>query len=250
MSPRLAFAIETAFEAARSTLADFQVPLHTEYKGDSTPVTRADRRAERLIRERIAERFPGETVLGEEEGLDGVTDRRWVVDPIDGTKSFVAGVPLYGTLLAYEEADVPGLGVAVFPALGDLVYAERGGGAYWNGRPCRVSGVDRLEDATIVHGSVATLRACARLEGYLSLVERTRVARTWGDAYGHVLVAPGRADVMIDPRVARWDISAVSVIVEEAGGRFTDFRGSPSLAEEAIATNGHLHDAVLEAFYR
>lgn len=250
MSPRLAFAIETAFEAGRSTLADFQVPLAPDYKEDSTPITRADRQAERLIRERITQHFPGETVLGEEEGLDGSADRRWVIDPIDGTKSYVAGVPLYATLLSYEEEDRPQLGVAVFPALGDLVYAERGGGAFWNGRPCRVSKIERLEEATIVSGSPATLRACGRLDGYLDLLSRTRVARTWGDAYGHILVATGRADVMIDPRVARWDISAVSVIVEEAGGQFTDFRGSPRLAEEAIATNGRLHDAVLEAFAR
>jgi histidinol phosphatase-like enzyme (inositol monophosphatase family) len=248
MSPRLAFALEAAVTAGRSTLAHFQNGVATEYKADSSPVTVADREAESLIRRLITGQFPGEAILGEEEGETGTGDQRWVVDPIDGTKSFICGVPLYATLLAYEVNGRPELGVAYYPVLGDLVYAERGGGAFWNGRPCRVSDQSSLERAAIVSGSLGSMISHGRDEGYRRIAEQAAITRTWGDAYGHVLVATGRAEVMIDPIVSHWDIAALQVIVEEAAGRFTDFSGRHGVYGEAISSNGRLHDVILEHF--
>src|SRR5579862_7332397 len=137
MSPRLAFAIDAATKAGRSTLAHFQTGVGFDRKSDASPVTIADRMAERMIREAIAREFPGDQILGEEEGGDTEVADRWVLDPIDGTKSFVAGVPLYATLVSYEKGFVPQLGVVFLPALNELIYAERGGGALWNGKPAR-----------------------------------------------------------------------------------------------------------------
>lgn len=246
MSPRLAFALEAVHRAGRLTLAYFQTGAGIEVKADGSPVTLADKGAERLIREMIADAFPGETVLGEEEG-GAIGGTGWVIDPIDGTKSFVCGVPLYATLLSYEVDGGPIVGVCGFPALGEVVYAEQGVGAFWNGRPCMVSGVNRLDQATISSGSQFSMEKYGRSEGHRKLIHQSKIARTWSDAYGHALVATGRADAMIDPIVAPWDISAMRIIVAEAGGRCSDFTGGTPV-DEMISTNGQLHEAVLEAF--
>jgi len=253
MSPRLAFAIEAAHRAGRSTLAHFQTGAAVDLKADETPVTVADRGAERMIREMIAREFPNDAILGEEEGGDHSNPNRWVVDPIDGTKSFVSGVPLYGTLLAYEENFRPVVGVVYFPALGDLVYAELGSGAWWNGRACRTTERDHVKGAVLCCGGYKSMAQYGRDAAFNALAAEAMATRTWGDAYGHMLVATGRADAMIDPIVSRWDLSAVRIIVEEAGGRFTDFRGEDPFAGdahklEAISSNGPLHPALLEAF--
>jgi len=268
MSPRLAFAIEVAVRAGRATLAYFQTGTSVELKSDATPVTVADRIAERLIRDKIERAYPDDAILGEEEGAQGDSPNRWVLDPIDGTKSFVCGVPLYATLLAYEEAGIsdsgsrisdlrggdggyrPILGVCYFPALDELLYAEKGEGAFWNGRPARVSEAKTITGAAIASGSMGTMVKAGRFEGLRMLESKALAARTWSDAYGHALVATGRVAAMIDPIVARWDVSAMSVIVREAGGRFTDFEGDDALADEAISSNGHVHREVLEAFAR
>jgi histidinol phosphatase-like enzyme (inositol monophosphatase family) len=247
MSPRLAFALEAAFKGGRSTLAYFNTGVEVEDKSDLSPVTIADRDAERLIRQQIASVYPHEAILGEEEGGEQTPDR-WVIDPIDGTKSFVCGVPLYATLLSYEQDGQPILGVAYFPALDELVYAELGKGAFWNGRPCRVSPKTNLSDSYLSSGSPGSMIEHGRWPGFEKLVKTSRASRTWSDAYGHMLVATGRVEAMIDPIVNPWDISAVSLIVREAGGRFTDFRGGESLADEAISSNGVLHDEILRAF--
>jgi len=246
MSPRLAFALDAVHRAGRLTLAHFQTGAGIETKADGSPVTLADKGAERLIRDLIAESFPGEEILGEEEGgISGGTG--WVIDPIDGTKSFICGVPLYATLLSYEQNGVPIVGVSGFPALGEVAYAERGCGAFWNGRPCRVSKVDAMKEATISCGSHGSMDKYGRREGHLGLVRQARISRTWTDAYGHALVATGRIEAMIDPIVAPWDISAMRLIVAEAGGRCTDFAGQ-SPETEAVSTNGLLHDSILGAF--
>jgi histidinol phosphatase-like enzyme (inositol monophosphatase family) len=251
MSPRLEFALEAAHRAGRLTLSYFQTGTAVERKADGTPVTEADRGAERLIREMIAARFPGEAILGEEEGASGNLGGQrtgWILDPIDGTKSFVCGVPLYATLVSFEEGGEPVLGVCAFPALGETVYAERGAGAYWNGRRCAVSSVSRLEDAFISSGSQFSMQKSGREPGFQKLVASTRATRTWTDAYGHALVATGRIEAMVDPIVAPWDISAMRLIVREAGGRFTDFGGGEDPQSEAVASNGALHDRILEVF--
>lgn len=203
-----------------------------------------------MIREAIEKSFPGEAILGEEEGLTGESLSRWVIDPIDGTKSFVCGVPLFATLLSYEFEGSPIVGVAFFPALDDVVYASHASGAFWNGTPCHVSTTSELSRSAIATGSLGSMQEYGRLQGLLRLVEKGPVMRTWGDAYGHMLVATGRAEAMIDPVVAHWDISAVALIVEEAGGRFTDFHGRPGLHREAISANPHVHPQIMEAFAR
>ncbi len=247
MSPRLAFAIDAATRAGRLSTEYFKPGIEVELKADQTPVTVADRLVEQSIRDAIAERFPGEDVLGEEEG--GATSaNRWVIDPIDGTKSFICGVPLYATLLSYEENGQPILGVCYFPALEELVFAERGTGCFWNGRPCCVSTESDLARSVICCAGHKGLENSGRLSGVLSLAQQCLGTRTWCDAYGHILVATGRVEAMIDPVVSPWDISSIKVIVEEAGGRFTDFEGRATLSEEAVSTNLALHDTVLRAF--
>jgi len=248
MSPRLQFAIETAVRAGKSTLAHFQTGTQVEIKSDDTPVTLADRNAERIIRSAIEEAWAGDGILGEEEGETGRQDARWVLDPIDGTKSFISGVPLYATLLAYEIDSVAQVGVCYFPALNELVFAELGGGCFWNGRQCRVSDRQSIDGAVLATGSMTSMKRAGRISGYESLERRSLACRTWGDAYGHALVATGRVDAMIDPIVAHWDVSAMSVIVREAGGEFTDFAGNQGLSTEALSSNGAVHDQLLEAF--
>jgi histidinol-phosphatase len=247
MSPRLAFALDAAVMAGRSTLAHFQNGVVFESKQDDTPVTIADKNAERIIRERIEKQYPAEAILGEEEGMAGVGDDRWVIDPIDGTKSFICGVPLYATLLSYEKAGEPEIGVCYFPALDDLIYAERGQGAFWNGRPCHVSSRTTLKGAVIASSGYLGLTKRGLMPAYTKMAEESMAARTWCDAYGHALVATGRVDLMIDSLVSRWDISAMAVIVREAGGRFTDLFGSETLGDNALSSNGALHEELLEA---
>lgn len=248
MSPRLAFALETATAAGRATLELFDRGVAIDRKADSTPVTAADRQAERSIREAIGRSFPGEAILGEEEGPTGSGVDRWVIDPIDGTKSFICGVPLYATLLSYEVDAQPILGVCFLPALDRAIYAERGYGAYENGRPVRVSTVSRLEDATIASGGHSSMVRCGRMDGMLKLAASCLTTRTWSDAFGHYLVATGRIEGMVDPAVSRWDISAMQVIVEEAGGSWSALDGRPGLFEEALSSNGALHEALVRAF--
>lgn len=248
MSPLLAFALRAATAGGKRTLAYFQTAVDVERKADTSPVTRADRECEEEIRRMIATEYPDHGILGEEHGESGDAAERWVIDPIDGTKSFISGVPLYGTLLSFEVDHNPILGVCYFPALDEIIYAEAGEGAFFNGRPVRVSNVRDLGEATMVCGSPGSMRKHGRESGWMSLVETCRVSRTWGDAYGHALVATGRADLMIDPIVEWYDLSAMKVIVEEAGGRFSDFGGQSGIHREAISTNGHLHAAVLERF--
>lgn len=260
-------ALEAAWAAGRATLRWFQAGPEVETKADGSPVTVADREAEGLLREVLRRRFPGDGILGEEGGEDGGTsDRRWILDPIDGTRSFIHGVPLYGVMVALEAGGDPVLGVLHFPALGETVAAARGLGCRWNGRPCRVADTDRLEDALVVTsgdarladpGSPAPAMAPTAPPGPDGLAARTaalgRLAgevgafRTWGDCYGYALVATGRADAMLDPVVQVWDAAAVRPIIEEAGGEFTDWNGDPShRSGHAIGTNAALAGAIRE----
>lgn len=247
MSPRLAFAVETAVEAGKLTLAWFQAGTGFDLKSDDSPVTAADKAAERRIRERIASAYPSESILGEEEGGTS-SAHQWVIDPIDGTKSFVCGVPLYAVLLSYEDQDGPLVGVSYFPALDWLVYAERGQGAFANGRPIRVSPQTELKQVVVCSGAHRSMEQHGRADGFQKIARQVMATRTWGDAYGHCLVASGRAQAMIDPVVSPWDLSSVNLIVEEAGGRFTDFSGGRLPKSEAVASNGLLHDWLLEQF--
>lgn len=214
-------------------------------KADDSPVTAADLRAERTLREEIAKAYPGESILGEEEGLSGEGKERWVIDPIDGTKSFVSGVPLFGTLLAFEVAGEVQLGVMYFPALKEIAYAQLGQGAFWNGERCRVSGVSDLANAVVSTGSIVSLKRWGLLEGVASVGEHLLALRGWSDAYGHLLVATGRIEAMVDPVLSYWDIAAPKLIVEEAGGTFTAFDGSPNPVDQGLSSNAILHRELL-----
>jgi histidinol-phosphatase len=249
-SDRLAFALDAVYQAGRSTLALFGTGHAVERKADASPVTEADREAERILRDLIAARWPGEGIFGEEEGKSGNQDRRWVIDPIDGTKSFVSGVPLYATLLSFEEAGRATVGVAYFPALDLMLCAEKGQGALADGRAIAVSAKTTLADSVVCCGSVRSFESRGHLEGYLRIWREVLALRTWCDAYGHALVAMGRVEAMLDPVVEHYDVSSMRLIVEEAGGIFCGFDGGDSPNREAISVNRALHRDILERFRR
>jgi histidinol-phosphatase len=244
----LDFAVDAAWQAGKITLEYFQTGTVVERKADASPVTIADRRAEQKLRERIQHTFPDHGILGEEFGeVAGRTPYRWVLDPLDGTRSFIQGVPLYGVMMGLEYQGQPVLGVVHLPALGETVYAAKGSGCYWNGRRAHVSSVSTLADAVILATSVRSLCEEGRRSVFETLQEQTRLQRTWGDCYGHILVATGRAEVMLDPILQIWDCAALQPILEEAGGTFTDWQGTAShTGGNGLSTNGHLFEAVME----
>ena len=248
MSPRLQFALDVVYQAGRSTLGLFGTHHEVALKSDQSPVTAADTQAEAIIRKAIAENYPGEGILGEEEGESGPASTRWVLDPIDGTKSFICGVPLYATLLSFELEGLPQLGVCYFPALDQMVWAESGEGTYCNGRACRVSTTQNLSKSVLCCGSHFSMDKHGRALGFLELAKQAMTTRTWGDAYGHALVAMGRVEAMVDPVVQRWDVSAMQIILSEAGGKMTGFDGSPNPSNQAVSSNGLLHAKLLEHF--
>jgi histidinol phosphatase-like enzyme (inositol monophosphatase family) len=243
----LAFAIATAIDAGKVALAHYQTGVEVELKADRSPVTPADRGAERLIREAISARYQDHSVVGEEYGADTRSSAfRWVVDPIDGTKSYVRGVPLFGTLIGLEIDGRMEVGVCHVPALGETVAAATGLGCTWNGRTARVSSTDVLAEATVLFSDVRMLSS--RLGALWPRLEHAAgLLRTWGDCYGYCLVATGRADVMIDPAMNPWDCAALVPILRESGGRFSDWTGAERIdGGDAVGTNGRLHEAVLD----
>ena len=240
----LEFAVEIARGAGEITLRYFRKQPETSRKSDGSFVTIADREAESYLRRRIAERFPDDGILGEEEGeIGGRSGRRWILDPIDGTFAFVHGVPLYGVLIAVELEGEMSVGVVNIPALGEIVSAAKGLGCFLNGEPARVSATAELKDALLLSTSFS--RATELLQA------RAGVSRTWGDCYGYVLVATGRADVMLDPVMNLWDCAPLLPIVEEAGGTFTDWRGVRTAdGGSSIATNGALFEEVMSLVHQ
>jgi histidinol phosphatase-like enzyme (inositol monophosphatase family) len=255
MTPSLKTLLEVAIDAGyaggRRTLAYFNNSVAIERKNDSTPVTLADKEAEATIRAKILHAFPDHSILGEEEGSHQGSnpDYRWIIDPLDGTKSFIHGVPLYGTMIGLEVKGKIEVGVIYLPALDDMVYASTGHGCYWNGRRTSVSKVDTLDKALML--TTSPTRAMQASSAYSTLCEQTWMQRGWGDCYGYVLVATGRAEIMIDPKMMPWDAGPLPVILQEAGGRFTDWKGNVDVhAGQGVATNGLLHDPVVAALSR
>lgn len=250
MSPELECALEAAREAGNLALHHFKVGIAVERKPDESPVTAADREVEQLLRDRLSSPFPGYGILGEEFGEERPgAATRWVIDPIDGTKSFIFGVPLFAVLVGLERDGEPCIGVCNFPALNTLFYAERGEGCYRDGQRVHVSEDENLSSSLIVCGSHAAFETYRRAEGFRRLVEQAFATRTWGDAYGHCMVADGRAVAMIDPVVMPYDIIPIFPIVTEAGGTVTDFAGTPWDGHgEAVSTNGRVLDKIVEAF--
>lgn len=254
----LALALTLADEADAVTLGRFRaVNLLVRTKPDATPVTDADTGVETLVRGRLAAARPDDAVLGEEEGETAGNGpggpRRWVLDPIDGTKNYARGVPVWATLLALEVDGVPVVGVVSAPALGRRWWASAGAGAFGLDlgqapQVLRVSDVGRLTDASLSYSSLTGWERLGRLERFLSLARGVGRTRAYGDFWSHVLVAEGVVDVSTEPEVSRWDLSALDVVVREAGGRFTDLAGVPGPGGgSVVASNGRLHDEVLRA---
>jgi len=245
----LALALALADAADAITTARFRArDLRVQTKPDQTPVTEADQGVERMVRDELATARPGDAVLGEEFGASGDGPRRWIVDPIDGTKSFVRGVPAWGTLLALEVDDEVVVGVASAPALGRRWWARRGGGAFANGEAIQVSGVERLEDAHLCAPSERYFDDAGLGPPFRALARRSWRAAGFADFWGHVLVAEGSVDVMVEPILSLWDVAALQPIVQEAGGRVSDLHGDRWTRDgPCVTTNGRLHDAVLAA---
>jgi histidinol-phosphatase len=245
----LALAHELADVADAISLARFRsLDLVVETKPDLTPVSDADRAVETALREVLARTRPEDALIGEEYGGTGAGDRRWIVDPIDGTKNFVRAMPVWATLIALSERDGVVVGVVSAPALGRRWWAARGSGAWTSDldgsvRGCQVSQVANLADAYLSYSSLGGWSGA----GFTELIGRVWRSRAVGDFWSHVLVAEGAVDVSCEPEVSLWDIAPLQVIVEEAGGRFSDLTGEPRPDRGSIlCTNGLLHDATLE----
>ena len=241
------FAVDAAHQAGAVTLGWYQSSrLSVDSKSDGSPVTAADLAAEKLLRRLIVDRYPDDAIMGEEFGhARGRSGRTWIIDPIDGTKAFTQGVPLYSTLLAMTDQSGPAVGVIFLPALNECVWAGRGRGTIWNGEQCYVSSKNDL-----LNGFVCTSGLSHWPETALERLRGTGArVRTWGDAYGYALVATGRAEAMIDPICADWDIAPMTVILKEAGGRFSDVGGVDDWRRgSGLGSNGSVHEELLRCF--
>ncbi len=248
--------MEAAAEVARlaGDVANqfFQRVVDLELKADGSPVTVADRAAESTARDWLARRFAGDAIVGEEFGETAHRGRRtWFIDPIDGTRTFIRGVPLWGTLVGVAVNGEVLAGAAYFPALGEMLHAGAGVGCWWNGTRARVSNVSSLEEAAVVTTDEQFRAAPHCRERWRELASRASISRTWGDCYGYLLVATGRAEVMVDGRLAGWDAAPFFPALAEAGGVLTDWSGAPTpFGGSAIATNAALATTVREILAR
>jgi len=247
LSALLDFAVGLARDAGAITHRHFKGSFVVERKTDNSFVTTADREAEKYLRANIAKAFPDDSILGEEEGeKPGKSNRRWILDPVDGTYSFVHRVPLYGVLIGLEIDGEAVVGVVSLPGLDELVYAARGLGCFWNDDPALVSSTKSLDEALLLATDFGACEQFGFGRAAAILQRLVQARRTWGDAYGHVLVATGRADIMLDPIMNVWDCAALLPILEEAGGTFTDWQGQRTInGGNAISTNGALFDSVM-----
>lgn len=245
---RLAFARALAREAGALTLRHFGGAIDVSFKADQSPVTVADREAETLMRARLAEHYPEDGVVGEEFGESNPeSPGRWIIDPIDGTKSFVRGVPLYGVLIGFEYRGRAAVGVIHLPALSETVSAATGLGCWHDDARARVSACAAIDDALLLTTDEAAIAEYGHQAAWDALTETAGMVRTWGDCYGHALVATGRAEFMFDPVVALWDAAALQPIIEEAGGVFTDFEGRRThRGRSALASNAALAGTIRE----
>jgi histidinol-phosphatase len=246
----LALALQLADAADEITMAHFRADdLLVETKPDMTPVSEADRAVEQCMQELLAQSHPGDAVFGEEFGGDVAGARRWIVDPIDGTKGYVRGMPVWATLLALQEEGEVTTAVVSAPAIGRRWWATKGGGAYTNrepARPLRVSGVRELADAQLSFGGFEEWQQTGRFDALLALASKCWRTRGFGDFWQYMLVAEGSAEICADPTVSEWDLAAPMLVVQEAGGTFTDFTGTATAAGgSGLASNGLLHEAAL-----
>jgi len=245
----LEFATQTAYLAGRLTLGYYQAGVRPDYKKDDSPVTIADRLSEELIRRRIEEKYPSHAIVGEEFGVKETqgASMRWFIDPIDGTKSFIRGVPLYAVLLGLEIEGKPLVGAAYFPALDEMIAGASGLGAWWNGRRARVSECDRLDRAFLSCTDPGNFARYGKQAALDRLMQAVYYRSGWSDAYGYMLVATGRVEVMLDPITESWDCGPFPSILAEAGGYFGDWKGNVTLfGREALATSQALLPQVLQ----
>ncbi len=259
LQPYLNFAKQLAYRAGRITLSYYNKGIRYEQKTDESPVTAADRATEQFIRGEIEKAYPSHAIVGEEFGEESPSPRgrgargegknpfRWIVDPIDGTKSFMKGVPFYSVLIALEIEGVSRVGVVCFPALDEILYAADGLGAWWNGKRARVSEVKNLKEAVFTYTSWSGFRTKKRLDVFQNLHKECFYGRGWSDAYGYHMVATGRAEIMLDPSIKIWDVAPMSPIFREAGGWFGSWSGKEGHTHgEGLAVNAALKSKVLK----
>lgn len=246
----LADAIEIAKIGGQHTLKYFRNEIKVLSKDDDSPVTIADRETEQTLRREIAKRYPDHGIIGEEFERTNADSRiQWVLDPIDGTKSFIHGVPLYTTLVAVLVDDKPVVGVIYASALDELCAAAEGHGATFNGKKCAVRETENLEDATLLVTEIRRFQDMGEEALFQELLKTTKIHRTWGDAYGHMMVATGRADIMYDPEMSIWDAAALQPIIKEAGGVFTDKNGVETVhTGSGLSTGKKIHPQVKALF--
>jgi histidinol-phosphatase len=248
-SEELVFANELADRAAEIALGFFGGEFEIKKKADFTPVTEADLRVEEMIRERLAEKFPDDAILGEEGGMAGDASRVWIVDPIDGTKNFADGIQIWGTLIGLAVDGRPVAGVASAPGLGERYAAAINEGATLNGDAIHVSSTKNFGDALVAYGGLETWLGGDQEGAFASLVVDARRTRGIGDFWGHMLVARGAADIMIERELRSWDTAALRIIVEEAGGRMTTMNGGEIEDHSSVlTTNGFLHEEMIARF--
>lgn len=248
-SELLQLAIDAARAAEPIIMQHYCANVAHELKADGSPVTAADKAAEEIIRRTISDRFPDHAFLGEEFGETGSSDHVWIIDPIDGTKNFMTGIPVFGTQIALLRKGELILGVSNCPALGELCYGEVGNGAFLNDGPIRVSDVAHLPNARTSFGGLNYFKKIGREEGMLRLINGSRRVRGFGDCWAYHLIASGRFEANIESSIRIWDIAAAAAIVTAAGGKISDIDGKPVTKDirTFVASNGHLHDEILRA---
>ena len=239
-------AIAAARAAGEVAMRYYAGGFEVTIKPDQTPVTQADREAEQAIRRVLGRAFPTDGFLGEEFGEEGPRSRRWIIDPIDGTKNFIRRIPIWAVLIGLEEAGEVTAGVVFNPASGELLWARKGDGAWSGAERLRVSPCAVMKDAFLLHSDLHLMRTAGHWDGLMRLVDASARTRGFGDYYGYNLVASGRADIYLETDLKPWDAAPMKILVEEAGGRLTDFAGTPSIYNGSVlASNGHLHDVAL-----
>ena len=249
MDKHVEVAIAAAMAAGEVARRYFRSALTVEIKRDRSPVTQADRECEQRIVEVLRGAFPDYGIVGEEFGERPGAGARWIIDPIDGTKNFIRGIPYFATLIGLEEDGEVTAGVVYAPAVDDLLYAQKGAGAFDRAGRLQVSAIDRLRDAMVVFGGIDIFRQAGHWSGFERLVRASGRQRGFGDYFVHTFVARGQAEAMVELDLKPWDLAAVKIIVEEAGGRFTDLSGTSTIyGGSAVASNGRLHDEILDLF--
>jgi histidinol-phosphatase len=243
--------IRAARAAGEIAMKYYRGGFEVTIKPDQTPVTQADREAEQATKAVLRAAFPDHGFLGEEFGQEGSTDRRFIIDPIDGTKNFIRRVPVWAVLIGLEEAGEVTAGVVFNPASNEMLWARKGDGAWADGERIRVSDCARLDQATLLHADLHLLRRAGVWSSFVQMVDACGRTRGFGDYYGYGLVASGKAEIYLETDLKPWDIAPVKILVEEAGGRLTDFSGRSTIYDGSVlATNGRLHDQALSFLHR